>query len=164
MEEAKGVSTSTADEREALLAALEAMPEFLADRLASLAPEVARRAVRDGTFSPTEHCWHLADLEREGYAVRIRRLLSEEEPFLPDFDGARVAAERQYREKSLAEGLDAFRRARLGNVAVLRSVRGAQWSRSGIQDGVGRLTLVDVPRMMHEHDTSHRNEIIEWAR
>ena len=36
--------------------------------------------------------------------------------------------------------------------------------RSGIQDGVGRLTLADVPRMMHEHDTSHRNEIIEWAR
>jgi hypothetical protein len=158
------VSTPTAAERDALLAALEAMPEFLADRLGSLAPEVARRAGRDGTFSPTEHCWHLADLEREGYAVRIRRLLTEEEPFLPDFDGARVAEERQYREKSLQEGLDAFRRARLANVAVLRSVQSAQWSRPGIQDGVGRLTLGDVPRMMYEHDATHRNEIVEWAR
>jgi hypothetical protein len=29
----------------------------------------------------------------------------------------------------------------------------------GRQEGVGRITLRDVPRMMREHDDSHRAEI-----
>jgi hypothetical protein len=27
---------------------------------------------------------------------------------------------------------------------------------------VGQLTLSDIPRLMHEHDASHKAEIIAW--
>ncbi len=113
----------------------------------------------DGGFSLVEQAWHLADLETEGYGERIRRLLAEAEPLLPDFDGARRAAERNYRAKPLAEGIAAFAAARAANLALLRTVSSAAWDRAGRQEGVGRVTLRDIPRMMRDHDRSHREEI-----
>jgi hypothetical protein len=151
-------------DRTALMEGLEAMPELLATRFASLSGDDALRRGPKGAFSPVEQCWHLADLEREGFGARIRRLLEEDEPFLPDFDGARLATERDYRSRSIAEGLLAFRAARQANLALLRAVGGEQWSRAGRQEGVGRVALCDLPQMMAEHDASHRAEIEAWHR
>ena len=152
------------EERRALMDGLEAMPAFLAERFAALSAEDAARPASDGAFSPVEQCWHLADLEREGFSARIRRLLEEEDPLLPDFDGARIARERQYRSRSLGEGLAAFQNGRAANLALLRTIRSEQWSRSGTQEGVGRVALCDLPAMMAEHDAAHRAEIEAWAR
>ena len=143
----------------ALLDSLEVMPQDLRLAAGRMTPEAARTPPSDGGFSLVEQAWHLADLEREGYGERIRRLLDEDEPELPDFDGARVAAERNYRAKSLADGIAAFLAARTANVGRLRSVEGAAWERAGGQEGVGRVMLRDIPRMMREHDDSHRAEI-----
>jgi hypothetical protein len=152
--------TLTAPQREELWARLSEMPAFLAERFSALTPEEAARPGPGGTFSPVEHCWHLADLEREGFAERIRRLRLEEEPRLPDFDGARVARERDYRRRSLGEGMALFREARDANLAALRALDAATWSRAGFQEGVGRIMLCDLPTMMAEHDASHRAEIL----
>jgi hypothetical protein len=150
--------------QQTLIAGLEAMPEFLSSAFRDLSAEVARRDGPDGTFSPVEQCWHLADLESEGFGPRIRLLLTEEKPFLPDFDGARLARERNYQAKSLVEGLQAFRAARKSNVALLRSVPDEAWSRGGVQENVGEVRLSDIPRLMHEHDASHKAEIEAWVR
>jgi hypothetical protein len=32
-------------------------------------------------------------------------------------------------------------------------------ARAAVQEGVGKITLRDVPRLMHEHDLMHRAEI-----
>jgi hypothetical protein len=151
-------------ERKALMEGLGQMPEFVSARFESVSEEEAARQGPDETFAPVEQCWHLADLEREGFGARIRRLLDEEEPFLPDFDGARLARERDYRSRSLAEGLAAFRAEREKNLALLRAVGPEQWSRAGTQEGVGPVALCDLPHMMAEHDASHRAEIEAWAR
>jgi hypothetical protein len=149
-------------ERTALLDELERMPTFLRATLGSLTPAQAALPGSDGTFSPVEHAWHLADLERDGYALRIRRLLAEERPHLVDFDGARIARERQYRSLSLAEGLAAFAAARGENLAALRRISGDAWNRAGTQDGVGAVSLCDVPAMMAAHDGDHRQELEQW--
>jgi hypothetical protein len=154
----------TDTDREGLLAQLAGMPDFLARHLGPLSPDRAKLAGRDGTFSPVEQCWHLADLEREGYAVRIERLVREDGPVLRDFDGARVAKERQYARRDLAEGLRAFAEARRANVAALRSLAADQWSRRGSQEGVGEISLDDLARMMAEHDAGHKGEIEAWLR
>lgn len=146
----------------AILEQLEVMPEMLEGAFGGLAEQASLRPGPGGSFSPVEHCWHLADLEREGYAQRIRRLLDEDEPQLPDFDGARIAAERNYRQLSLAEGIATFRTARRDNLRMLRTLTESQWARSGTQEGVGRVTLADIPRMMAEHDASHRREVDAW--
>jgi hypothetical protein len=111
-----------------------------------------------------EQCWHLADLEREGYAVRIRRLLDETNPLLPDFDGTQVARERNYRARPLSDALLAFREARAANLAALRRAEAGDWLREGVQEGVGPVALCDIPAMMDEHDEAHRTEIEAWLR
>jgi hypothetical protein len=151
-------------EKAALLTSLEEMPAFLEATLGGLSASEAVVPGPNDSFAPVEHCWHLADLERQGYAVRIHRLLTEENPLLPDFDGARIAEERQYRSLSLALGLQAFREARTANLHALRSVPESDWERPGRQDGVGAMALCDVPAMMAEHDAGHRAEIQAFMR
>jgi DinB family protein len=153
----------TRADRDALWRSLDGMPRFLAERFAPLSAAQARRPGPDGAFSPVEQCWHLADLEREGFGARIRRLLEDTDPRLADFDGARVARERDYRARSLAEGIRQFREARAANLALLRSLVAAQWPRAGTQEGVGRVALCDIPHMMAEHDDTHRAEIEAWG-
>ncbi len=145
-----------------LVRELEAMPELLEAAFSDLTPREAAVRGPEGAFSPVEHCWHLADLERLGYAVRIAKLRAETDPHLPDFDGARAAREREYLKLSLAEGIEAFRRARLANLETLRGLETSEWRRTGAQEGVGRIALCDLPGMMAEHDRSHRAEIREW--
>ena len=152
----------TPSEREVVLKQLEAMPGFLVERFASLTAREGSVPGPGDTFSPVEQCWHLADLEREGFGVRIRRLLAEDDPRLPDFDGARAAQERGYKGRSLEEGLVSFREARAANVTLLRSLGpdSAGWSRQGTQEGVGRVALGDIPDRMAQHDAVHRAEIL----
>ena len=149
-------------QRKALLASLTAMPEYLVHVFAGLDAEQARIPGPDGTFSPVEQAWHLADLERDGFGQRIRRLLAEPRPHLPDFDGARIAAERNYRSLSLAEGLSAFTRERQRNVALLTTLDADAWSRRGTQEGVGEVSLCDMPGFMAQHDAAHKSEVESW--
>jgi hypothetical protein len=156
-----GLSTAA---REELLEKLAGMPAYLEAELGGLSTDEAALAPADGGFAPVEQCWQLADLEREGYGLRLRRLLAEPDPLLPDFDGARIASERKYRSLSLAAGLVAFREARQANLELLRTVAPQDWERGGRQEGVGPVALCDVPAMMAEHDASHRAEIEAWKR
>jgi hypothetical protein len=152
------------DAQEDLLARLEEMPAFLECAFAALSTDAASARAADGSLSPVEQCWHLADLEREGFRSRIGRLLREDDPELPDFDGTRVAEERRYRTLSLAEGLRTFRGARVETLALLRTVEGDSWKRAGRQEGVGTVMLCDLPSMMAQHDAAHRAEIEAWLR
>jgi hypothetical protein len=152
----------TREDQDTLLEQLSGMPDLLESTFREISPEEARLGGDD--LSPVEQCWHLADLEREGYGVRIQRLLSEAEPALPDFDGGRIARERDYRSLSLREGLSAFRHARAENLSTLRRLSVDEWQRRGTQEGVGSIGLCDLPLMMAEHDAAHRAEIEEWVR
>ncbi len=146
-------------ELETLLLTLESTPVLFERAALGLSPPTAQRRPAAGGFSLVENVWHLADLEREGFGVRIRRILSEDEPTLSNFDGDRVARERSYQSRDLAAGLAAFRHARRRSVEILRTVASGDWRRTGVQDGIGSLTLADIPRLMAEHDRSHTAEV-----
>ncbi len=150
--------------QENLLKTLGAMPAYLTAQFASLSESEATRPGPGNQFSPIEQCWHLADLEREGFGERMRRLRAEEKPVLADFDGEAIARDRNYRAKSLAAGLAAFRRAREENIALIASIGTNEWNRDGVQEGVGAVALCDIPVMMSEHDAAHRAEIEAWSR
>jgi DinB superfamily len=151
-------------EREALLTSLASMSDYLHAQFGALSAAEARVQGPAGAFSPVEQVWHLADLEHEGFAVRIRRLREEPHPQLPDFDGTRLARERDYRSRSLPEGLGLFSAARRANLATLRTLTEAEWTRSGTQAGVGTVSLCDMPGFLQQHDAAHRVEIEAWRR
>jgi DinB superfamily len=154
----------TPTERQRALRNLASMREFLEESFDSLTEDEIRAPGPDGAFSPVEQVWHLADLEREGFGERIRRLQAESGPRLPDFDGARIAAERNYRSLSLDEGLRAFEAARHANIEAFRVLAPEAWDRSGFQDGVGAVSLCDMPELMRQHDEAHKAEIRKWRR
>ena len=157
----KYLMMKTADQA-ALFDELERMPGFLRSVFEDLDPTRVAQPGPDRLFSPVEQCWHLADLEREGFGVRIRRMLDESDPALPDFDGDRVARERNYRSLSLRDAIAAFHEARRSNLAALRVLTADQWSRQGVQEGVGAVGLCDMPSLMAQHDAAHRAEIEIW--
>ncbi len=148
-------------ELETLLLTLESTPALLFRAAEGLSLPEARKTPKTGGFSFLEHVWHLADLEREGYGVRIRRLLTEEQPSLSNFEGDRMARERVYQKRDLSEGLEIFASARRANLEILREVSPADWSRRGIQESVGSVALSDIPRMMTQHDRTHTAEIAD---
>src|SRR5262245_5172569 len=104
-------TTMRGGDQDALLAGLLEMPDILDATFGSLSDDDAARPGPDGV-SPVEICWHLADLEAEGYSVRIKRLLGEEQPQLKDFDGAKIAKARNYRRLPLGDALALFRYVR----------------------------------------------------
>lgn len=112
-------------------------------------------------FSALEQVCHLRDIEREAYAVRLQRLLAEDEPALPDVDGAQLARERDYQRQDFATALAAFAAARQANVALVAALTPAQLLRAGTFAGVKRVTVSDVLLMMREHDAAHCAELQE---
>ena len=141
---------------------LESMPAFLDESLSRLPASLHAVPGPGGGFSPVEHVWHLADLEEMGFAERIRRLRTEPNPMLADFAGDVVARERDYKSLSLEAGIAAFRKVRERNLSALESLKREEWTRRGEQEGVGPVSLCDLPAMMAEHDRSHRQEIEAW--
>jgi DinB superfamily len=140
-----------------LLELLSLTPALLARAAAQVPDEFVR--VRSGPFALVEHLCHVADLEREGFGERIRKLLTEENPWLPDFDGERIARERDYLNLPLPPALARFASAREETLRLLGSVANDQWARAGRQEGVGIVTLADLPRRIFDHDRAHLNEI-----
>jgi hypothetical protein len=148
--------------RAELMFDLAQMPRRLRDTLGSLSRELSIAPGPNGMFSPVEQVWHLADLEVEGFGVRIERLLNESKPELPDFDGTAIARERRYSSLSIARGLDVFEAARRANIERLRTVPESAWGRSGVQVGVGDVSLCDMPVFLRQHDLAHLEEIKQW--
>jgi hypothetical protein len=142
-----------------ILETLSRTPALL-ERVVAQVPDALVR-VRSGPFALVEHAWHLADLEREAFGERIRRILTEENPVLPDFDGERVAREREYLKADPAAALGAFAAARAETLRRLRAIPTGQWDRRGEQESVGVVALADMPRRILDHDFAHLNEVAD---
>ena len=140
------------------MASLSAMPDYLEAALRAADPgELLLRPAEDG-FSLVEQACHLRDLEREGYLVRVRRILAEDVPALEGFDGAAVAKARNYLEGDAHAAARDFAAARRESIAILAPLGEAQLARAATFDGK-RITLAGLVAMMCDHDRGHRAEI-----
>jgi hypothetical protein len=117
-----------------------------------------------GEFSVVENICHLRDIEVEGYTVRIRRILQEDQPLLEDLDGAKLAQERDYNNQEVFAALRAFGRAREGNVRTLRGLTSEQLMRTGTFEDAGTITLTRLLELMREHDDVHIAEMSDLRR
>ena len=117
-------------------------PLEIAELVSELSPQQATLKPTPEEFSALENICHLRDIEIEGYAVRIRKILNEEQPSLPDIDGSRLAIERDYNRQNIQEALEAFMSARKRNVEVLSAIDESHLGRSGELEGTGSITLL----------------------
>ena len=140
------------------IARLAAMPALIEAALARRAPGDLLFRARDAEFSLVEHACHLRDLEREGYLVRVRRILAEDAPALAPFDGAAVASERDYPSQDARQAARDFAEARRALIALLAPLDARTLAREATFDGK-RIMLCDLVAMICEHDRGHREEI-----
>ena len=147
------------DDFEELLTVLAGTPERIKELIDGDSSEMVRYKPSDGYFSILENVCHLRDIENEGYAKRINRILDENEPELPDIDGGRLAIERDYNSQDLKQAFESFLEAREGNVERLRNINLQQLAKIGKLEGVGNVTLERLLEMMAEHDQGHLGEL-----
>ena len=152
-------------EFQALSEYLAEMPAVIKELARGLSQEELKRKPSDNEFSFQENVCHLRDIEKEGYTVRIEKLLNEHEPVLPDINGAKLAQERDYNSQDFEAALDELTKLREKNISVLSSLLPEKLSLRGMFEGLGVVTLKDVAAMMREHDEDHLaelNTLREW--
>ena len=149
----------TPAELQTLLAFLAETPDAVRRLTDELSADAARVKPTANEFSALEQVCHLRDIEREGYGVRLRRLLAEDDPALADINGAQLAIERNYQQQDLAAALTDFTQARRENVARARALTSVELARTGTLEGVGQINTARLLEMMRAHDEEHLAEL-----
>lgn len=149
----------TREEFQSLIQSLEDTPQIVQQLTNNLQDEQRTWKPSAEEFSVLENVCHLADLEREGYGVRITKLITEDAPLMQDFDGGRVARERDYNRQDFSTALRDFTGAREEALRTVRALSTEQLERSGTLEGAGTITLSRLLEMMREHDHSHLEEL-----
>ena len=141
------------------ITALRLMPETLQQKIEGLTDAQIHFRPQGGYFSVLENICHLRDIEIEGYGVRLKRILADNHPTLPDLDGGQLARERRYSEQALQPALDAFIQARHANLEILEKVTEPQVARTAHLETVGEITLGKLLELWVEHDRGHVQEL-----
>lgn len=135
---------------------LAATPDRVRALVAGVCEAELSRQPSPEVFSLRENVLHMRDIDIEGYEKRVVLMLTEENAFLPDVDGARLARERDYNSQPLAPALEAFAASRTRSMARLQ---GADLDRTAEFEGVGTITLRRLLEMWIEHDAGHIADI-----
>jgi DinB superfamily len=143
------------------LAALAAFPEQLEAHYAALPREFTHWApaswegVPSEPFTALEQLCHVRDIEIDGYHVRLRRALEEEQPQLDSIDGFALARARNYGGADAARVSSSFRAARAETLRLLMTLSPAQLSRPAVFAEHGVVTVRALVHLLCSHDQQH---------
>ena len=148
----------THDERNELIAeyadgyneVLRSLENFPADSLSSHPlPE---------KWSACEIIHHLADSEMTS-ALRLRKLLTEENPIIYGYDEAFYAKRLNYNERDIAPALEAFRASRSTTVQILKTMSDEDWQRQGWHSESGLYSAEKWLKLYAAHAHNHASQI-----
>lgn len=105
-----------------------------------------------GEWTPRQIVHHLADSEMTS-AIRLRRLIAEDEPAIAGYDEERYASALT-RDRPIEPSLEAMRWARESSLQIVERLSDAEWARTGTHSDSG---LYSVERWLeiyaaHPHD------------
>ena len=90
----------------------------------------------DGGWTPREVVQHTADSEMTA-AIRLRRLVAEENPVIAGYDGDTFALRLHYADRPIEPALDAIAAARSTTAQILDGLTEADWARTGTHTDSG---------------------------
>src|SRR5690349_430615 len=111
-----------------------------------------------GKWSAREIVHHLGDSETTS-AIRIRKLLVEDDPLIQGYDQDQFATRLRYNDRDMAPALEAFRCARETTMQLLPLLSEAEWQRTGTHTESGRYTMDDWLRIYAAHALNHAAQI-----
>ena len=135
---------------------LRSLPNELDDLLNGLDEETLRWRPIPNKWSLKEIMCHLRDMEREAYLWRYQKILTEENPSLPNVDQDRLAVERDYVNQDAQAALAEFKKLREETILTLDGVPVEAWSRGGSHETDGLMTIEQlVLRQIKGNDLNH---------
>lgn len=143
------------------LHALSRFPEQLEAYFAAIPVELRHWApdswegVPSEPFTAIEQICHVRDIEVDGYQVRLRRTLEEDDPLLLSLDGETLARQRDYAAADPVAVLADFRQARRQTLALIEALGAEQLMRPARFEGYGALTLRSLVHYLCSHDQQH---------
>lgn len=147
-------------EKDRILWNLKSLPNELDDLLAELDEDTLRWRPRPDKWSVKEIMCHLRDMESEAYLARYLRILSEENPTLPNVDQDRLAEERDYINQDARAALEEFKRLRLETISALQAAPVEAFSRAGVHETDGPMTIEQlVARQIRGNDINHLSQM-----
>jgi hypothetical protein len=144
--------TQYAEAYDKLLGAVSGITDH--DRLTRPAPE---------KWCIQEILCHLMDSEIMAVG-RIKRIIAEENPFLPSYDQEKFAANLHYNDMDPKGAIVTFGMLRETTSALLALVPDGQWERKGNHEERGPITLTDYLKLMVTHSEKHIAQILEIRR
>lgn len=121
-------------------------------------PGPLRAVPAPGEWSAATVVSHLADAELV-YGVRARMMLTVDRPWLASFDEELWAARLGPLEPDVRESLQRWRVLRDANVRLFGSLSEEEWSREGVHDQRGALTMAALATLLVSHDRAHLDQI-----
>lgn len=137
------------DEAADLIGSCESTLDTIGLLLGDLGEEVAETR---GSWSIAEILNHLLDTERR-YIGRVRRMRRERRPKM------RIMPDPDYTRLSALKAWSRFYELRKRHLRLLRSLKPAEWRRSGTLTPVGKVTIASLVRHMAAHDAMHTAQI-----
>ena len=133
-------------------------PGVVAQALADVTDDELDRRPAPDDWTPREVVHHLADSEMTS-AIRLRRLLAEDEPIIDGYDEAEFARRLFYGERPIQAALDAFRAARDTTSEILERLTDDQWVRCGSHTESGAYGVEIWLEIYATHAHDHADQI-----
>lgn len=111
-----------------------------------------------GKWSACEIIHHLADSETAS-AIRLRKLLTEDQAQIQGYDQDEYAVRLKYNERDHAPALEAFHAARAGTAQIIDLMTEDDWTRTGTHTESGPYSVQDWLRIYAAHAHDHAAQI-----
>jgi DinB superfamily len=147
-----------AERRAALVDQYEAGPAVLRGAVAGLTDAELDRRPADGGWTPREVVHHVADSEMTS-AIRLRRLIAEDEPLIAGYDGDEFARRLRYTDRPIAPALAAVAAARSTTAQILHGLTDAEWARTGTHTESGPYGVERWLEIYAVHCDEHADQI-----
>lgn len=148
----------TPEERTELIAKYAAGYEEVSNALDGFPFESLSAHPLPGKWSAREIVHHLADSEGTA-AIRLRRLLVEDNPLIQGYDQDLFATKLRYNERDMAPALEALHAARATTAQLLEALSDDEWQREGTHSEMGRYTPELWLQIYSAHAHNHAAQI-----
>lgn len=150
--------TTLRDDMNPLVAELARLPERVERLLMGRGDDELARRPEAEAWSAKEIACHLRDAARI-YHERLFLTATHERPFLPAYDEAQLARDRDYQHADTAAILPDLRSWRDETVDLLMGLAADAWERTAVHAEVGEMTLVQIAAHMIEHEAAHLRDL-----
>jgi hypothetical protein len=147
-----------AERRGLLIERYRSGPGVIAAAVAGLDDAALDTRPADGGWTPREVVHHTADSEMTS-AIRLRRLIAEDDPLIVGYDGDEFARRLHYADRPIEPAPAAIESARSTTAQILERLTDDEWQRTGTHSESGSYGVERWLEIYADHCHDHADQI-----